>query len=78
MIMEKIKSDFDKHKACPKKTENVIFDARIRNIKFLTELTKFRVIKPNFTVNILKQCIEEFQNNDIEIIISILEGCGRF
>lgn len=78
MIMEKIKIDFDKHKANPRRSEDVIFDARIRNIKFLTELTKFRVIKPNFTQNIFKQCIEEFKDNDIEIIINILEGCGRF
>jgi len=57
------------------------YDVKIRNIRFMGELTKFGIYFENATEKLienLKQCLDNFHGQNIEIICNLLESCGRF
>ena len=51
---------------------------KLRNVKYLAELTKFRVAPPIVAFGCLRQLLRDFQHHNIEIAATLLEGCGRF
>ncbi|OBZ67192.1 Regulator of nonsense transcripts UPF2 [Grifola frondosa] len=53
-------------------------EVRLRNITFLSNLTKFRVIPPHVILHMFKVCLDDFSGTNIENIALLLEGCGRF
>lgn len=49
-----------------------------KNITFLSNLTKFRVVPPHLILHIFKVCLDDFSGTNVENIALLLEGCGRF
>lgn len=56
----------------------VKIEAKLRNIRFLGELTKFGVCPPQTVLECLKKCLDDFQPHNVEVIIQLLEACGRY
>ncbi|KIJ67888.1 hypothetical protein HYDPIDRAFT_147949 [Hydnomerulius pinastri MD-312] len=53
-------------------------EVRIKNIAFLSNLTKFRVVPSHLILHIFKVCLDDFSGTNVENIALLLEGCGRF
>lgn len=53
-------------------------DSRIRNAKFIAELTKFNVAPPIVVICCLQRCVQDFSGHNIDVACCILESCGRF
>jgi regulator of nonsense transcripts 2 len=60
-----------------RKTQDLL-ESRIKNIRFLAELTKFRVTPPHTIFHSLKVAVDDFTNHNIDIVCNLLETCGRF
>lgn len=59
-----------------KKQQNI--DSRIRNARFIGELTKFRVAPPIVALRSLRRCLDDFNGYNVDIACCLLESCGRF
>ncbi|SPO27701.1 related to NMD2 - Nonsense-mediated mRNA decay protein 2 [Ustilago trichophora] len=53
-------------------------ETRAKNARFLSELTKFKVTPTHAIFHCLKTCLEDFSGPNIDVLASLLEGCGRF
>lgn len=53
-------------------------DNRIRNARFIGELTKFKVAPPIVALRCLRRCIQDFSGYNIDIACCLLESCGRY
>ena len=53
-------------------------ETKIRNIRFLGELTKFNVCPTQIILECLNKCLDDFHPHNIEIIINLLETCGKY
>ncbi|KAI0743348.1 ARM repeat-containing protein [Daedaleopsis nitida] len=53
-------------------------EVRMRNITFLANLTKFRVVPPHVILHMFKVCLDDFSGTNVENLAMLLEGCGRF
>lgn len=53
-------------------------ETKIRNIRFLGELTKFEVCNPNIIFNCMKRCLEDFAGHNIDIVCHLLETTGLY
>ena len=53
-------------------------EARQRNIRYIGELTKFRVAAPIVAIRCLQGCLSDFTGYNIDIACTLLESCGRF
>ena len=53
-------------------------ESKIKNIRFLGELTKFGVCPTKIALECLKKCLDEFNTHDIELTIHLLDTCGRY
>eukprot|EP00347_Sterkiella_histriomuscorum_P001333 403372435 len=53
-------------------------ETKIRNIRFLGELTKFQVCPPQTILECLKKCLDDFHGHNVEIITNLLETCGKY
>lgn len=53
-------------------------DNRIRNARFIGELTKFRVAPPIVALRCLRRCLADFSGYNVDIACCLLESCGRF
>ncbi|TFK20775.1 transcription factor [Coprinopsis marcescibilis] len=53
-------------------------EVRLKNITFLANLTKFRVVPFHIILHMFKVCLDDFSGTNIENIALLLEGCGRF
>ena len=53
-------------------------EVRMRNITFLSNLTKFRVVPPHVILHMFKVCLDDFSGTNVENFAMLLEGCGRF
>jgi len=51
---------------------------RLRNARFLGELTKFRVAPPIVVLRCLRRCLEDFNGYNVDVACSLLESCGRY
>lgn len=61
-----------------KKKDQIQLEAKIKDIRFLSELVKFKVCPHNTIFTLLRSCLDEFTPHNIEIACSLLEVCGRF
>lgn len=77
-LTAKLQADYENFKARTTRTVNFFFDNRVRNINFIVEFTKFRLILPNFVLSLVLKSVEEFETIDKQIIVRFLENCGRF
>ncbi|KAG6842175.1 hypothetical protein C0991_001668 [Blastosporella zonata] len=53
-------------------------EVRLKNIAYLSNLTKFRVVPSHLILHIFKVCLDDFSGVNVENIALLLEGCGRF
>ncbi|KAG6375457.1 ARM repeat-containing protein [Boletus reticuloceps] len=53
-------------------------DIRIKNIVFLSSLTKFRIVPSHLILHMFKVCLDDLSGTNVENIALLLEGCGRF
>ena len=53
-------------------------ETKIRNIRFLSELVKFNVCPTQVVLECLKKCLDDFHGHNVEIIINLLESCGKY
>jgi len=53
-------------------------ESRIRNIRFLGELTKFKLLPYTSTFMILKVLLDDFTQKSIDVLSALLETAGRF
>ena len=60
-----------------KKTQDLL-ESRIKNIRFLSELTKFRVTPAHTIFHSFKIALDDFTNHNIDVVCNLLETCGRF
>jgi len=58
--------------------KKALTDARFLNIRYIAELTKFRIAPHHVVFHILKVLLEDFSHANIELIAQFLEACGRF
>lgn len=50
----------------------------MRNIKFIGELTKFKVCPPKVALLCLRNLLHTFRHHNIDVACNLLETCGRF
>ncbi|CAG8501990.1 5188_t:CDS:10 [Ambispora leptoticha] len=60
-----------------KKTLDLL-ETKVKNIRFLSELTKFRITPQHLIFHCLKVVLDDFSNQNIDIACNLLETCGRF
>lgn len=60
-----------------KKTQDLL-ETRVKNIRFVSELTKFKVTPAHTIFYMFKIALDDFTNQNIDIVCNLLETCGRF
>ncbi|KAI8967877.1 armadillo-type protein [Mycotypha africana] len=60
-----------------RKTQDLL-ETRIKNIRFLSELTKFGVAPIHTIFYTFKVALDDFTNQNIDVVCNLLETCGRF
>ncbi|KAG6916674.1 hypothetical protein DXG01_005898 [Tephrocybe rancida] len=53
-------------------------EVRLKNITYLSNLTKFRVVPSHLILHMFKVCLDDFSGVNVENIALLLENCGRF
>ncbi len=53
-------------------------ETRTKNARFVAELTKFKVTPTHAIFHCLKTCLEDFSGPNVDVLASLLEGCGRY
>ncbi|KAF9529410.1 armadillo-type protein [Crepidotus variabilis] len=53
-------------------------EARLRNIAFLSNLTKFHVVPGHVILHMFKVCLDDFSGTNVDNLALLMEGCGRF
>ncbi|CAM6103727.1 unnamed protein product [Calypogeia fissa] len=60
------------------KKDQMNIETKIRNIRFLGELAKFKIASPGLIFSCLKCCLDDFTHHNIDVACNLLETCGRF
>ncbi|KAJ1730342.1 mRNA decay protein [Coemansia biformis] len=55
-----------------------LLDARLKNARYIAELTKFRVAPLHVSFRCARTLLEQFHVQNIEVLCALLDGCGRF
>jgi regulator of nonsense transcripts 2 len=53
-------------------------DGKLRNIRYMGELTKFKVCPPKEALRCLQILVRRFEYHDIDVACALLDTCGRF
>nr|ASF90185.1 hypothetical protein SPAR06715 [Bartheletia paradoxa] len=53
-------------------------ETRIKNMRFFSELAKFRISPAHSTLHCLKVCLDDFTGPNVDNVCTLLENCGRF
>ncbi|KAK0461159.1 ARM repeat-containing protein [Desarmillaria tabescens] len=53
-------------------------EVRIKNIVFISNLTKFGVVPTHLVLHMFKVCLDDFSGTNVDNIALLLEGCGRY
>lgn len=61
-----------------RKEKEFLGQARLGNIRYLAELTKFGAVPEHVIFHCLKVALDDFSRMNIEIICNLLENCGRY
>lgn len=60
------------------KKDQIDLDNKLRTVRFLGELCKFRVAPPGTIFACLKACYDDFTHHNVDAACALLESCGRF
>ncbi|KAH9832305.1 ARM repeat-containing protein [Rhodofomes roseus] len=61
-----------------KKVVIELAEVRLKNLTFIANLTKFRVIPPHIILHMFKVCLDDFHGTNVDNFAILLECCGRF
>lgn len=61
-----------------KKNVKELTESRMKNIAFLSNLTKFGVVPSHLILYMFKSCLDNFTGSNVENVAWLLEGCGRY
>ena len=75
LVTKELESSFRYHQ---RKKDQLFFEEKIKNIKFIAELCKFQIISHVSVFYCLKVLLDKFAFHNIEILCAMLETCGRF
>ena len=75
-IINLLQNEFNQLQEGDEQNDLINYDVKIRNVRFLGELTKFG-LETNMLDN-LKRCLNDFHGQNIEIVCNLLETCGRY
>lgn len=59
-----------------KKNQNI--EARLRTVRYIGELTKFRVAPPIIFLRCIQRCLDDFTGNNVLVACSLIESTGRY
>ncbi|KAM0791783.1 hypothetical protein ACM66B_004046 [Microbotryomycetes sp. NB124-2] len=68
----------DEFRYLQKKKNVDLAETRSKNLRFMSELTKFKVTPTHVILHVLKVMIDDFSGPNIDNLCTVLEGCGRF
>ncbi|CAG8474585.1 970_t:CDS:10 [Diversispora eburnea] len=74
-VLQALEGEF---KSLQKKKSLDFLETKIKNIRFLSELAKFRITPQHVIFHCLKVALDDFSNQNIDIACNLLETCGRF
>ncbi|KAJ7976241.1 regulator of nonsense transcripts UPF2 [Quillaja saponaria] len=60
------------------KKDQMNIETKIRNSRFIGELSKFRISPAGLVFSCLKACLDDFTHHNIDVACNLLETCGRF
>ncbi|XP_073299406.1 regulator of nonsense transcripts UPF2 [Primulina huaijiensis] len=60
------------------KKDQMNIETKIRNIRFIGELCKFKIAPAGMVFSCLKACLDDFTHHSIDVACNLLETCGRF
>ncbi|EES07187.1 hypothetical protein BDA96_04G237300 [Sorghum bicolor] len=60
------------------KKDQINIETKIKNIRFIGELCKFKMAPPALVFSCLKACLDDFSHHNIDVACNLLETCGRF
>ncbi|XVE75312.1 hypothetical protein DITRI_Ditri12bG0084400 [Diplodiscus trichospermus] len=60
------------------KKDQMNIETKIRNIRFIGELCKFKIAPAGFVFSCLKTCLDDFTHHNIDVTCNLLEACGHF
>ncbi|CAA6669823.1 unnamed protein product [Spirodela intermedia] len=60
------------------KKDQTNIETKIKNIRFIGELCKFKMAPPSLVFSCLKACLDDFTHHNIDVACNLLETCGRF
>ncbi|KAG0470537.1 hypothetical protein HPP92_017237 [Vanilla planifolia] len=60
------------------KKDQTNIETKIKNIRFIGELCKFRIAPATLVFSCLKACLDDFNHHNIDVACNLLETCGRF
>ena len=68
----------DEFESLMKKNSLNLEETRVRNVRFLGELTKFKLLPFSSTFMAIKVLLDDFSQNSIDALAALLETTGRF
>ncbi|KAI3705172.1 hypothetical protein L1987_75405 [Smallanthus sonchifolius] len=60
------------------KKDQMNIETKIRNIRFIGELCKFKIAPAGLMFSCLKACLDDFTHHNIDVACNLLETCGRY
>ncbi|KAM3242374.1 hypothetical protein ACQJBY_054819 [Aegilops geniculata] len=60
------------------KKDQINIETKIKNIRFIGELCKFKIAPAALVFSCLKACLDDFSHHNIDVACNLLETCGRF
>eukprot|EP00727_Mastigamoeba_balamuthi_P011186 m51a1_g6690 putative regulator of nonsense transcripts 2 isoform 1 (1041) ;mRNA; f:59987-65738 len=68
----------DEFKQLLTKKDSSFVESKIRNARYIGELTKFKLCPRDVVFNCLRSCIDDFGYWNIETLCTLIDTCGRF
>lgn len=75
MLLQNLEEEFN---YLINKKDQMNIETKIRNIRFLGELCKFKIAPAGLVFTCLKACLDDFTHHNIDVACNLLETCGRF
>jgi regulator of nonsense transcripts 2 len=74
-LVQQLEDEFTYHF---RKKDLHTLEAKVKNIRFIGELTKVQVADANVALTCLKDCLEDFTQHNVDVACHLLETCGRY
>ncbi|KAK9096312.1 hypothetical protein Sjap_021809 [Stephania japonica] len=74
-LLQNLEDEFD---YLISKKDQMNIESKIKNIRFIGELCKFKIATPGLVFSCLKACLDDFTHHNIDVACNLLETCGRF